>query len=427
MSMGRKSKIDGLTTAAPAGGRAIEKLVSRIIEGLPLIDPKDIEAVLQEVKQHPRGSLHYLFDRFGARDPATRAVVSHLVGLCSGADVIDNLNAVIIDAAQDDSVKVRANDILAGLGAPVDPDVFAMSVEDPAAVRKKLPAYTCDLLDAGDAAAAAEHARTLSPADRHVLIYQAAERGRQAEVAFLAGLAGDDADNASSVVNAIGAHRLEAGVGILHTIANTEDRALQKLVKRTLYELKKSGVAVPEEAPAGPQPGRERSNGEMPIYRAMVSQPSPNGTILAIIARERPNGRLKVFSVLVSLYKRGIDRAAIRLDISKSSFGRFLNAQSRSSMELREATVEECRQVAARGLRVSKELGTAIPFDFGAGKSLLGDVAAAAAAIGPPFLCAACGQPLDEEAEQRIRDTAAYDNIPVETNCVSCREASKQT
>ena len=63
----------------------------------------------------------------------------------------------------------------------------------------------------------------------------------------------------------------------------------------------------------------------------------------------------------------------------------FLGSHLVRTLQEREAPIEECRSLVARGLRVAREVGTPIPFDVQAGKHVLGDVMAAAAAL------SACG------------------------------------
>ena len=163
------------------------------------------------------------------------------------------------------------------------------------------------------------------------------------------------------------------------------------------------------------------------MHRAIASEPSPNGLILVTVARARPNGRLKVFSVLVDPWKRGIQQAGLRVDMSKSSFDRFLQSQSGAKLRMKETSLDECRKLVARGVRVAKEFGAPLPFDFGMGRALLGDLDAEIAAIENPFLCSACGKALDAETVEKIRTVAPYEHIPAETRCAECRAKPRET
>lgn len=429
--MGRKKNLESAAGNSPGAdirsGRhsAIERLINKITSSLPLLDKKALGDALTEVKVHPATSLHYLFDRFGDVKSPAHAVVAHVIARSGGADVVDNLNALIFDAAQDARVKVLANEILGMLGSPVDPDVFAMSVPDAEEIRRHLPWRALEMLADGDAAGAAAHAHTLEPTERYLLIHEAVARHPEACIEFLTAVAQQNSADASAVVGAVGSAGLAAGVPLLRDLQGSPDRTLQKLIKRTLFDLRKAGIEVPEEKPRAAAPGpAEVADSDLPVYRTMMSDPTPRGLILVIVARSRANGRLRVFSVLVDLWKRGIEQAALRLDMSKSSFNRFLASQPGSRMHLREAPIEECRDMVARGVGVAKELAAPLPLDFSRGKPLLGDIESAVAAVENPFRCSSCDAPLDAETVRKIRDIAAYDNIPAETRCPDCRKAA---
>jgi len=430
--MGRDKPKDILSDGALAGGAGrdapspIERLVGKIVEALPLLDDKAVADALAEIETHPRASLHFLFQHIGSDNADTRAVVGWLLARCKGPDVVDNLNAVVFDADMSARTKVLANEILASLGQPVDPDVFAMGVPDAEAVRKELPSYAPALLAEGRTEEAAAHAAGMEPADRYLTMHDAAARFKENAVGFLDILARQNPENAAAAADAIGAIPLAAGVPLLTDLLNSADRSLQKLIKRILFEMRKAGVEIPrEQTPDIGVAKTEKTDEEPPLYRALISEANPAGIVVVIVARRRPNGRLKVFSTVVSLWKRGIDRAAFRVDMSRSSFDRFVASQSSERMKLRQTSLEECRRMIARGLRVTKELGTPVPLDFGLGKALLGDVDSEAARIGNPFRCSGCGAELDEAAVAKIRDLAPYDNMMPETRCAACRVVSE--
>ena len=409
--------------SAPAPGPTpIAKIVSGIVAGLPLLERKAVEEAVAEAKERPRASLQFLFDRFTSGEPAMRAVVARLIAEIGGADVLDNLNAVIFDIGQDAFTKVLANDLLAQLGSPVDPDVLAMSVPNAEELRRKLPSRALQLLEEGNVAGAVEHVRALHQAERWMIMHAAAARQKERALPLLEVLAADDEANATAAASAIGAQRLAAGARLLLQLQRSGGRELQKLVKRLLFELRKAGVEIPDEKPKAPAaPAAEAADDKLPLYRAMMSDPSPNGLVLVTIARARPNGRLKAFSVLVDFWKRGIQQAGLRLEMSKSSFDRFVESQGGSRLRMMDRSIQECRRTVARGMRVAKELGSPLPFDFGVGKALLGDVEKDAAAIENPFLCSGCGAALEPEAVQKIRTVAPYEQILPETRCVNCR------
>ena len=436
--MALKKPIKGLTSDKPAARPAskpprrrpppMEKIIGRLAADLPVFDPKVFEDAIEEMRERPRASLQYLLGRFTSGDPATRAIAVQVLLKIGGADVVDDLNALIFDIGQEAYVKVLANSLLAQLGSAVDPDVFAMTVPQAEEVERKLPSRALQLLQDGNVTGAVEHARTLHPAERWLIMHSAAEAEKARALPFLEALARDDEGNATAAASAIAAAKLAEGVPFLLELQRTSGRELQKLIKKFLFDLRKDGIEAPEEKPKAAEPAAaEADDDELPLHRAIASEPSPNGLILVTVARARPNGRLKVFSVLVDPWKRGIQQAGLRVDMSKSSFDRFLQSQSGAKLRMKETSLDECRKLVARGVRVAKEFGAPLPFDFGMGRPLLGDLDAEIAAIENPFLCSVCGKALDAETVEKIRTVAPYEHIPAETRCAACRAKPQRT
>lgn len=410
-------------TEAPVTGQNIERLTVALVAALPVFDQKAFAAVVEEVKARPRAALHYLFDHFGADDPSLQAMVFRILTECAGPDVVDNLNAIVFDAASEQRAKVRANDILAALGQAVDPDVFAMSVPQPESCADSLPSRVTALLSAGQLDQGLQHARALHQAERAILITDTIRRHPEVALSFIQALAADSGEDAAAVVAAVAAEKYEPALPLLRSLQASAGRALQKAIKKTLFDLRGEGLALPE-APAEtavPAGQKHNTDASLPLHQVVLSNPSSAGLALVIIARTRPDRRLKVFSVLVSLWKRGIMQAGSRISMSRSSFERFVKSQAGGRFDLREAPLDECRRLVARGMRVAREFGAPLPFDFGAGKSLLGEIDALADAMTTPFLCSACDAPLDADTINKIRASAPYDNIPVETRCAACR------
>jgi hypothetical protein len=410
---------DKTAASPPQAPPPIERVISRLTTDLPAFDPKLLQDALEEMRERPRASLQYLLKCITSGDPAARAAAALILPKI-GADVVDDLNALIFDIGQEVSVKVLANCLLAQLGSAVDPDVFAMTVPQAEEAERKLPYRALQLLKKGDLAGALEHARTLHPSERWLIMHSAAEEEKARALPFLDALARDDEGNATAAASAIAAAKIAEGAPFLLELQRTAGRELQKLIKRLLFDLRKAGIEAPEERPKAAEPA-EGDDSELPLYRALASEPSPHGLILVTVARARPNGRLKVFSVLVDPWKRGIQQAGLRTDMSKSAFDRFLQSQSGTKLKMKETSLGECRKLVARGARVAKEFGAPLPFDFGMGRPLLGDLDAEIAAIENPFLCSVCGKALDSEAIERIRTVAAYEHIPAETRCGACR------
>ena len=346
----------GKPAAPPPAPSPMERIIGRLAADLPVFDSKLFEDALEEMRERPRASLQYLLKCVTSSDPAARAMAAHLLAKVGGADVVDDLNALIFDIGQEVYVKVLANGLLAQLGSAVDPDVFAMTVPQAEEAERKLPCRALHLLKGGNLSGAVEHARSLHPSERWLVMHSAAQTEKAQALPFLEALARDDEGNATAAASAIAAAKLAGGVPFLLELQRTAGRELQKLVKKLLFELRKDGIEAPEEKPRAVEPAAaEAEDAELPLYRAVASDPSPNGLILVTVARARQNGRLKVFSVLVDPWKRGIQQAGLRMDMSKSSFDRFLQSQSGAKLRMKETTLDECRKT--RGARSARGKG----------------------------------------------------------------------
>jgi len=424
--MGRKTAardlVDIADTLQAVPADPIERIVRQIIGELAVLDGKVFAAALSEMKERPRTSLRYVLKLFTSGEPEARAIAARILLRCETASLVDDMNAIIFDVEQDAWTRVVANDLLAQSGSAVDPDVFAMSVPDAESLQEKLPSRTWKLLSEGGLDVALAHARALHPAERWLVIHDAVERGGEQAVSFIRALASDGEDNAIAAVSAIAEAKLEAGVLLLLELQATADHALQKLIKRTLFEMRKAGVDVPADKPPDATARVSEAAAAGPVVvRALMSPPAARVPILVVIGWKRPNGRLQVFSVLVDLWKRGISDAVLRRDMSRSAFERFVNANTGNRPPLDEASFEDCCAMIARGVRVAREFGSRLPLDLGLGKKLLHGFDEQVDGIENPFLCSECGHPLDAATIERIKADAPYDNIPPETRCEACR------
>lgn len=413
----------------PATQPPFDRALAAFVSALPEFDKRLLDDVRAQAKDRPRAALKRLVELFSGNDAESRAVAGRFLVTLGNADVADNLNALIFDGDVDAWTKVSANDVLSDLGAAVDPDVFALSVPDAGEQAAKLPTHALKLLKSGDLAGAVAHARGLKPVERWMIMHRAVCEEKEKSLPFLKALSEGGEAELIAVLTLIAAERMAAGVPMLVEAQASAGKDVQKLIKRLFFDLRTDGIEVPEEekpkaAPAVATPAAPAAEGDeaMPLHRVMMSEASPRGVILVTIARLRPNGRLKVFSVIVDLWKRGIEQAAFRQEISKSSFDRFVLQQGGASkMKIRDAAIEEARRVVARGVRVARELGTPLPLDFGMGRSMIGNLDREVAALECAFVCSKCGKPLDAAAVARVRELAPYENMQPDTRCAACR------
>ena len=401
----------------------MERELDRLAERLPHLDTRAFGRVAAVLRDYPGATLRVLVKRLANEDPAVRGLAARAIAGCDDPKVARRLKAMVFDVVAPDLAKVVANDILARSGQGVEPDVLEMSVPDAEELIAQLPDRTLDILAEGRRAEAVARFRGLAQAEKALLVYRLAESGAEGAAEFYEQVAAGDDYVAEACVWAISMAHMAAGAAFVARMSESSNKGLHKAAKRALYDLRASGVDVPHpeaEVEEKPEPEAEPSDGELPVYQVWISATSDTEPIFLSVARERPNGRLKVISMVIDLWKGGMRSAAFRQDLSKSGLKRAMG-NWRREMELRESDLDEARRIVARAILVCRAMETPIPMDFQLGRSLLGLLDDALASAGAPFRCSECGAALDGDMAGRARDAAVYSHVKLETRCAECR------
>ena len=401
----------------------IEKAVGDLLASLPELDFGKLERLAADARSYPANSYPALLRKLNGDDLCAGALAFLILRECGDAELKDRLGAAVFDVSLDDRAKVCANELLTELSAPVDADVLEMSVSNAAEIAAGFPSAVLRALDAGDRGAAIKALRKLDERTRAVLIHTLARRGLGAALPLLEEILDGEEADARAVASAL-AQAGDEAAPILRRLVESSSREVQKTARRALYAM---GGAVEEEprartaaAEAEGEAGEERAGTrELPLHRSVSAWTSDRSMAVVAVAREYPNGRLKALITILDFWRRGIFDARFHINMSRAEFRRHLRERFRSEITFEETPIEECLQLVARGLRVAREIGTPIPFDVQSGKDILGNMAAAEAAIANPFLCRECGAELDEDTVAAIKDAAAFD-MPVETRCAAC-------
>lgn len=402
----------------------MERAFGELLASLPELDLGKLERLAADARSYPANSYPVLLEKLNGDDVCAGALAFLVLRECGDAELKDRLGAAVFDVSLDDRAKVRANELLIELGAPVDADVLEMSVSNAAEIAAGFPSAILRALDAGEQAGAVEALRKLDERARAIVIHTLARRGLAAALPLFDEILGGDETDTRAVASALGQAGDEAAVPVLTRLAESPSREVQKTARRALYAMggavEEKPEAQAEAAEAAGEADEERAGTrELPLHKSLSAWAPDRSMAVVAVAREYPNGRLKALITILDFWRRGIFDARFRINMSRAEFRRYLRERFRSEISFEDTPIEECLELVARGLRVARAIGTPIPFDLQSGKDILGDMAAAEAAIANPFLCRECGAELEEEVVAAIKNAAGFD-MPVETRCAAC-------
>jgi len=420
------------TAAATSIGRReerlakMEKMLESMAKDLPRWDGKTFEKIVEEAAAFPQQALRILCKRLAGKDEAEQAVTARALAKMEGPELVERMKAVIFDVTPD-AAKAQANEILKLRGAAPAQDELEMSLPNAAELAARMPERVRDDLAAGKTAEAADRFKALSPARQAVLIHGLGQDAPDLAAALFDKVAELTPAVSEAVIVCVADNVISAAAPVVARLAAGAPKDLQKTAKRALFDMKAAGVAVPEiAAPApAPQPAAKpaAADNALPVYKACVSQRSKDDPCFLTLARERPDGRLKVLSVVADFWRGGVRNAGFRPDMSKSAFARTLKNWERDQ-PVKDVPYEELKKLVVRGLAVSKVVGGPLPMDFQLGRALLEPLDEAVAAAGSPFRCSECGVALGAEVVGQVRDAAVYSHVKVETRCQACRNAT---
>jgi hypothetical protein len=404
------------------------QLLDALAADLPRLDLKVVAQVVKDARTYPTAALRLLLRRLASDDPAVQAVAERVLASCGGPAVIENLKATVFDVTAPEKLKLRANELLAEVDTPVDPDVLEMGVPQAAKRAADLPGRVCDALAAGRFDEAAERFRRQARPAQAMLIHRLAAVKAAGLTRFLRFVSEGDEYVQEAALCAVSAHALADAADLVVEWASSLSKTIQKAAKRAIFDLKAAGVVVPEPPAEAPQAESqaEPADDQLPVYRATAVE-TPEGALdFVSVARLRPNGRLKLLLMSVDPWRGGIRMAAYRSDVSQSAYDRTLRSIAEKNSTVRDADLGEVRRLAALGLAAARALGTRIPLDFQLGRSLLGPMDEEIASAGAPFRCASCGGALGEETLRQVRDSLVYDHVKIERRCPACLKAEPQ-
>lgn len=191
---------------------------------------------------------------------------------------------------------------------------------------------------------------------------------------------------------------------------------------------------------------------QIPIYKCLVSKSRETGMIVAVVARERPDGSLKVMFILLDLWKKGIRDCFVDARVSKNELesrctkvakhyhiAKPPEDESSEEKEEKEEDEEKKEEKRKRGefpftevglkdfqklvryaYRIADEVNTEIPWDLIYWSNMFGDMSEVSVIGGSLYKCPKCGADLPEQVVELMKQHAQSDDIQFYILCRKC-------
>ena len=160
----------------------------------------------------------------------------------------------------------------------------------------------------------------------------------------------------------------------------------------------------------------------LPLYKCLISKSEDTGMITAVVAQEKPNGRLRAMFLLLDFWKTGLKDCFVDADISK---GEFEAKCVKKDVKLigveylfEEIDFDKCRQYIKH--RISTEIGKEIPWEYEYWKDMLGDMSKVKDMGGSLYKCAKCWADLPERTVALMKQHAKSIDIQFYMLCRKC-------
>jgi len=198
---------------------------------------------------------------------------------------------------------------------------------------------------------------------------------------------------------------------------------------------------------------------KFPVYKCLVSKSKQTGMIIAVVARELPDGNLKVMFILLDLWKKGIRDCFVDANVPKDELEyrctkvakhyhiakpieeeekekeekeekKEEKTEEESKKEERkrkdeefpfsEISFKELQKLVKYSYRIASEVKTEIPWDLSYWRDMLGDMSDVPVIGGSLYKCPKCGADLPEQVSDLMKQHAQSDDIHFYILCRKC-------
>lgn len=200
---------------------------------------------------------------------------------------------------------------------------------------------------------------------------------------------------------------------------------------------------------------------QIPVYKCLVSKSRETGMIIAVVARERPDGSLKVMFILLDLWKKGIRDCFVDAKVSKeelmsrctkiakhyhiakppeteeSEDSKDLEEQKEEDEKKEDKEVEkekrkqeefpfieigfkDFQKLVRYAYRIASEVKTEIPWELIYWSDMLGNMSEVPVIGGSLYKCPKCGADLPDQVVELMKHHAQSDDIQFYILCRKC-------
>jgi hypothetical protein len=140
--------------------------------------------------------------------------------------------------------------------------------------------------------------------------------------------------------------------------------------------------------------------------------------VSAVIARKKPNGNLQAMFVLLDLWKKGIRDCFVDADLTEEDLKE--QVERRGEVPYKEIGFQEFQRLIRWGYEIAQQVGTVIPEELDIWGKMLGDFKKLPPPPGSLYKCAKCGDDVEQEVVDLMKQYAQQDHIQFYILCRKC-------
>ncbi len=155
-----------------------------------------------------------------------------------------------------------------------------------------------------------------------------------------------------------------------------------------------------------------------PLHKCYFRYIPESGCGSVLVARHNPDGTLRVMSLLLDLWKRGLQDCFMDVSVEEAALEKHI--QSFEEPPYEEKELQECQRYINWAEKISQEVGHEVPWEYRRWKETLGNMNEAPAMEGSLYRCAKCMADLPHQAVELMKQYALRDDVQFYLACRKC-------